>query len=306
MISNLERHLYRDTLEPPETDLGHAIPFLKDRAVNSERIAAILLYGSGLWQGPSDDRVWDLHVLVDDPGDFDKRLWHRIAGRILPPNVYYFEHEQKKRIWRYKCNVMSLRQFRKQCEGKCLTPHIWARFCQPCRLIYYRDEESKKQTVTSLEQAVIKFHRFSLPFCEKDNFSPSHIWETGLKKTYSLELRSESKNRPSDIYKANPKNFTARTNALLKDLGEWHFDQFQNNSQWRAKLFPVYKPLVKLIGLFRILKSATTFQNGVDYALWKIERHSGIKATPTDKQRKYPLVFGWPLLWELWRKGALK
>ena len=306
MNTHLEKHLYQDILEPTEAELGHAITYLKDKAANSKGIAAILLYGSGLWQGPSDDKVWDLHVLVDDIGDFDRRLWHRVAGRLLPPNVYYFEQEDKKNIWRYKCNVMSLQQFRKQCQGKSLTPHIWARFCQPCRVIYYRDEESKKQTVTSLAQAIIKFHHFALPFCEKDNFAPRHIWETGLKKTYSLELRSESGARPSTIYNANPENFTARTNALLVDLGEWRFDQFQNDSQWGTKLFLVYKPLVKLLGFFRLIKSATTFENGVDYALWKIERHSGISITPTDRQRKYPLLFGWPLVWKLWRKGALK
>ena len=44
----------------------------------------------------------------------------------------------------------------------------------------------------------------------------------------------------------------------------------------------------------------------VDYALWKVQRHSGVTVTATERQRRYPLIFAWPLVWQLYRQGALK
>jgi hypothetical protein len=62
----------------------------------------------------------------------------------------------------------------------------------------------------------------------------------------------------------------------------------------------------KGLSILRVLKAALTFADGFDYLLWKIGRHSQgvIEATP--RQRKYPLVFGWPLLWQLYRRGSFR
>jgi hypothetical protein len=62
----------------------------------------------------------------------------------------------------------------------------------------------------------------------------------------------------------------------------------------------------KVLSLARLMKGAFTFQDPVDYILWKIERHSGIKAQATARQRRYPLIFAWPLVWRLYRQGAFR
>ena len=56
----------------------------------------------------------------------------------------------------------------------------------------------------------------------------------------------------------------------------------------------------------RIFKAALTFDGALDYLLWKIKRHSGVYIEPSDLQRKVPLIFAWPLLIRLWRKGAFR
>ena len=62
----------------------------------------------------------------------------------------------------------------------------------------------------------------------------------------------------------------------------------------------------KLLSVLRLCKSAFTFDDPVDYALWKVKRHSGVEVTATERQRRYPLIFAWPLVWRLYRQGALK
>jgi len=66
------------------------------------------------------------------------------------------------------------------------------------------------------------------------------------------------------------------------------------------------RPLRKAVVFVRWIKAALTFENGVDYALWKIKRHSGVSVEATEFQRKYPLIAAWPLVWKLYRKGAFR
>jgi hypothetical protein len=54
------------------------------------------------------------------------------------------------------------------------------------------------------------------------------------------------------------------------------------------------------------MKSAFTFQGGVDYIVWKLERHTGIAVEVTPRLRRYPLIFIWPHFWRLYRRGAFR
>ena len=54
------------------------------------------------------------------------------------------------------------------------------------------------------------------------------------------------------------------------------------------------------------MKATTTFANGVDYIAWKIERHTGEQLVVSDKLRKYPLIFCWPLLFKFYKQGKIR
>jgi len=58
--------------------------------------------------------------------------------------------------------------------------------------------------------------------------------------------------------------------------------------------------------VLRLGKAAFTFNDPLDYVLWKVERHSGIHVEPTALQRRHPLLFAWPLLWRLYRRGGFR
>jgi hypothetical protein len=58
-----------------------------------------------------------------------------------------------------------------------------------------------------------------------------------------------------------------------------------------------------MIGL---LKSAATFGDWLPYVLWKLERHGGTRIELTDRQRRHPLIWGWPVLWRVLRRRDLR
>ena len=64
--------------------------------------------------------------------------------------------------------------------------------------------------------------------------------------------------------------------------------------------------LGKILSVKRLFKAAFTFNEPLQYLLWKIERHSGHYIEPSPLQLKHPLLFSWPLLWKLYRLGAFR
>jgi hypothetical protein len=62
----------------------------------------------------------------------------------------------------------------------------------------------------------------------------------------------------------------------------------------------------KMLNALRLMKAAFTFQGGLDYAVWKIERHSGVKVELTPAERKRPLITGLRLLIGTLRRGGIR
>jgi len=62
----------------------------------------------------------------------------------------------------------------------------------------------------------------------------------------------------------------------------------------------------KLLSALRLLKAMATFEGGVDYILWKIERHSGVTVDIEPRLRRRPLLAIWVLSWRLYRRGGFR
>ena len=54
------------------------------------------------------------------------------------------------------------------------------------------------------------------------------------------------------------------------------------------------------------MKAAFTFRGGARYLAWKVERHSGEAVALTPWQERHPILAAPPLLWRLYRKGAVR
>lgn len=276
--------------------------------------AAVLLYGAGLWQGASPPAVWDFYVLVDSDAAFDRRRLPRLLGRVLPPNVYVLETTRDGRRLRAKCAVVRTDRFRRAAAGMSATPQIWARFAQPCRIVHARDAAARETVAAALAEAVVTFHRRLLPLVGT-GAGIGEFWRRGLAETYARELRSEARARGAAVHDAARGAFEARTRAALALL-PWPAEIAADGTlraavprrrRMLARLLrPGARAAGKAIALLRLMKAALTFEGGVDYLLWKVERHSGVRAEASAFQRRHPLIAGWPLLWRLYRRGGFR
>ena len=55
-----------------------------------------------------------------------------------------------------------------------------------------------------------------------------------------------------------------------------------------------------------MLRNGLIFEGGVDYVLWKIERHSGVAIDQAWRRRRYPLLALGQEAWRLYRARAFR
>lgn len=292
-MSTLDRALQDLIAGELEIPVAPAVTAMSDRLRSGRGgIIAVLFYGSGLWKEPENDTVFDFYVLTDSYLAFDSRRLHSLFGWLLPPNVYYLEHAGL----RCKFAVIRGDQFRNAAAGRSLNTQIWARFAQPCRLVYARDRDARDAVAGVLADAVITFHAQTVPLLAANEHDPRSVWIRGLKQTYHNEWRSESGARAEDIYQASRTALDARSRLVLPDC----------RPAGRVATRGMGRVLSKTVYFLQLMKAVFTFDGGVDYALWKIERQSGVKLQASEFQRRHPLVAAWPLVWKAWRAGGLR
>lgn len=285
---------------PADEDLAALLNALQARYGSA--IKAVLLYGS-YTRGARDSLV-DLYVLLDGYPPVVPR-WQAVANKLLPPNVYQLEADNGVRC---KYALLPLRQFVRRLDRD-FHSYFWARFAQPCALVYLSDNVSGATLVTGLANAV---RRFCVETARgvPAPATPAQFWEEGLIRTYSCELRSESGLRAKTLVDANKEYLVSLVRAWA---AETQTQNLTDSSQ--SILYPDYpgawrwgvrRVFGKALSIARLLKAAFTFNDGFEYLLWKIERHSGVYVEPTALQRKLPLLFAWPVFWRLYRLGAFR
>lgn len=313
LIDGLNREATTPVPDPGTQALVAAI-----RARSRGEVRAILFYGSGFRGGVRPDTVHDFYALVDRQRDFEIRPVVAGLGSILPPNVYYLETtvevDPGPTRFRAKCAVVSWSQFDRATRGIAATPHIWARFAQPCRIVYAVDADTCNAVVGMLGRAVMTFHEKIRPLAPPHADARS-FWVAGLSETYARELRSERPTRAAAVFDADPAPLAWRSQLALSALaGRGHAPTApervpppSTGRRLRGRAISAFaRPAGKLGTLLRLMKATVTFEGGVDYVLWKIERHSGIRETPSAFARRHPLIGGWPILIRLYRKGAFR
>lgn len=278
-------------------------------------VAAVLCYGSGIRETTADpdDVVFDLYLLVRRFRDFDPKRRLAMAGTLVPPNVYYREEKVGDRVLRCKFAVLTVDQFVSAARGQSFTPHIWARFCQPSRIAYAADDPLRQDLVAAMAESVLVFHRRTLHLI--DTCTLADFWRAGLQSTYADEIRSEKKGRLRSVVEANETAYAARSRLALElcpergrldGSGTVHSDIPETRKRLYRLGLRLKRPMTRGVVILRWIKAAFTFQGGLEYARWKIERHSGVHMELTDFQRRHPLVGGLSLFWKVRRRGGLR
>ena len=313
--SQLISAIDRESNRPASPALGVLIDEILAR--HGETGQAVLFYGSCLRTGDEFEGLVDLYLLVDDYSAAYKSRWQALINWLLPPNVYYLETEFEERILRTKYAVLSLADFQKGTSRRWFHSYLWGRFCQPTALLFARNDQVKQLVQSSLARSVLTFIGRVLPRLES-GFNAQQLWQVGLELSYRAELRAERSEKRAHLFDAAPDYYEKITSIAMNDIsysvemldnsGILHY---RHNISGRARFFSriswgLRSLQGKLLSVLRLLKAATTFEGGVDYILWKIQRHTGISVDVTPGLRRHPLLAMWVLSWQLYRRGGFR
>lgn len=276
---------------------------------------AVLFYGSNLRSGALDG-VLDYYVLVDSlRGWYGPGRWlPAAANRLLPPSILYLEPRWQDQTLRAKVAVLRADQFRRAMRRNGLDTTMWARYSQPAALAWHRDAASRDDAIDAVTDAVISAAGWAGRLGPAVGVANDY-WQSLFKRTYGAELRVEK---------------ASRTDSLMAYGGErydrllplaWAADSLTFSAETGGRLRPAVSALArqlaaagwslrhalgKPLNFVRLMKSAYTFDGGVDYLIWKIERHSGVRMALTPWQRRHPILASPYVLWQLKKRGAIR
>jgi len=278
---------------------------------------AILFYGSCFRSGDASEGLVDLYVLVDNYRSAYRRPMLAFLNWLLPPNVFYLEMPYQDDVIRSKYTIFSLSDFQKGTSTRWFHSYLWARFAQPAGLVYARNEQAAGQVKNALAQAVQTFMTRVLPALSP-RFDARQLWSRGLLLSYRSELRSEKPDKLGRLFDTGRPYFEdlsrAAAGLLPYDVQVVSSDdpiqyrsqisstiRFFNRLAWRLRILQG-----KLLSGARLFKALFTFRGGVDYILWKIERHSGVAIEDAPRLRRFPVVGLGIIFWRLYRRGAFR
>lgn len=273
-----------------------------------EAISAILFYGSCLRTHTTDEGLVDLYILVDQYRDIHASRLSQWANALLPPTVFLFKAtDVAGKTMRAKCAILSVSDF-EQGTHTWFQSYLWARFAQPSRLVFSRTEPIQLRIERAICRAALRMISEAVPL-QAPLFNSDTFWTRALSFTYGTELRPENSDRPALITRQN-QGYLATLLAAAAKVGGARFagsmtdELYINHStaeqqQRQARRWRTRRVQGRVMNLLRLIKSLFTVKGGVDYAIWKLERHWGEPIKQPERLRRYPLVFCWPLLWKL-------
>lgn len=267
-------------------------------ARHGDAVAAVLFYGSCLRTGDATGLL-DFYVLVDSYRAFHGgRRWPALLDRLVAPRILLVGEEIGGRRLQAKVAVISTTRFRRAMSTRSLDTTLWARFCQPCALLYARDDAARHAAEDSVAAAVTAAAAWARLLAPPGADNAAR-WRGLFARTYGAELRVEKgEARAADIY-----GFDAARYDRLMDLAPPPAAQERPGAERR---WAQRRLLGKPLNLLRLAKAAFTVQGGVDYIVWKLERHSGQTVTLTPWQRRHPLLAAPGLLRDLKRRGIVR
>jgi hypothetical protein len=287
----------RAELAAPVPAGAHALT-ARLRAMYGPSLRAVLMYGSCLRQGDDRGGVVDLYALVDGYRPAYRSSVLAALNRLLPPNVFYLEVEMDRRTVRCKYAVLALDDLVRLTSASTFEPYFWARFAQPCALAYAADDAAREAVVTALAGAVTTFVTLVAPLAGPGADART-LWTTGWRTTYRAEVRPERPGATEALYASAAARYERITALVLPTLPAGAFER-------STTLWPLRRLHAKTRFLLRILRNALIFEGGVEYVLWKIQRHSGIAIDPEWRQKRHRWLALGAEAWRLYRARAFR
>jgi len=250
---------------------------------------AVLFYGSCLRETQLDGLMLDFYLIVSDYGDAYDRRWMAAANRLIPPNVFPFQHEGL--IAKYA--VLSEADFDRLNGPETRNVSVWARFAQPSRLVWAVDDTAADRAVAAVARAAPTLLAAAGRIEGEDLLD---WWRRAFSLTYSAELRAERSGRAQSVVDADPDRYRRFGPPAITAIA----------ASARSGGWPRRRLEGKALSIVRLAKASLTYAGGIDYLAWKINRHAGTKIEIKPWQRKWPLVAALTLVPRLMRSGAIK
>jgi len=285
-------------------------------AQHGASVQAIVFYGSCLRSGDDRGGMVDLYAIVDRYRSAYRSWGLALLNKLLPPNVFYLEIPAEDRVVRAKYAVLSLSDLERGVSPAWFHSYLWGRFAQPTAIVYARRTEAAERVHAALGQAVVTFLSRVIP-CLPARFSVRDVWLKGLSLSYRAELRAERPEKVAGLFQASAGYYEAITAAAMPAL-PFPVDPVEGLAPgYESRISPGRRTVCragwrirslqgKALSLMRLLKGAFTFAGGLDYILWKIERHTGVAVEVPPRLRQHPILALCVLSWRLYRKGAFR
>jgi hypothetical protein len=256
-----------------------------------EASRAVLFYGSCLREKQLDGLMLDFYLIVSDYRAAYGKRWLVAANRLLPPNVFYFEHGGL----RAKYAVLSEADFHRLNGPETRSVSVWARFAQPSRLVWARDKAARESAIAAVSRAAP-----TLLAAASDKpgklADPLDLWRRAFALTYSAELRAERKGKAASVTDMDRERYRRFTGPALAAI-----QPGVRRSSWARR-----RAEGKALSIARLAKATATFAGGPDYIAWKINRHAGTDIVIKPWQRRWPLLAAITLLPRLLKSGAVR
>jgi hypothetical protein len=270
-------------VDPRVTAMATAIA-----AKHGKASRAVLFYGSCLRQKKLEGLMLDFYLIVSDYREAYGKRWLALANKLVPPNVFYFEHDEL--VAKYA--VLSEPDFHRLNGPEAGSVSVWARFAQPSRLVWASGKQARERVIKAVSRAAPTLLGAA---GKREAEKPLDWWRRAFMLTYSAELRAEPRERTVSVVDANRERyvrFTAPAAAAIErePKGRWRWRRIKG----------------KTLSVLRLAKASATFAGGADYIAWKINRHAGTKIELKAWQRRHPLLAGISLLPRLLKSGAIR
>ena len=253
---------------------------------------AVLFYGSCLRDVPLADAaggraMLDFYLIVSDYRSAYAKSWQALANRLVPPNVFPFANGPLTA----KYAVLSEADFRRLCGPETLNVSVWARFAQPSRLVWAKDEAARRRAAAAVARSAPTLLGAA---GRKDGEDMLDWWQRAFALTYSAELRAERRGRGTSVVDSDPERYRrfgeAAAPHIASNAGKWELRRLQG----------------KALSVLRLAKASATYAGGADYIAWKINRHAGTDIELKPWQRRHPLLGAISLLPKLLKSGAIR
>jgi hypothetical protein len=284
----------------------------------SDAARAVLFYGSCLRQRQLDGLMLDFYLIVSDYRAAYAKRWLATANRLIPPNVFPFEHDGLAA----KYAVLSEADFARECSLRARSVSVWARFAQPSRLVWAADEAARALCIDAVTEAPATLFLLTRPAMSGPaRNEPLAIFGAGFAYTYAAELRAERSSKSASIVSSDEERYRRMGEAVMREVSfpplpkkpksayksGWQEGEVRVGAR-RAALrdWQRRQRNGKALTVLRLVKASLTFANGIDYLAWKINRHAGTRIVVKPWQRRWPLLAGLILLPRLLRRGAIR